>query len=140
MICLETFTNKTLIDYPKSEWNDFVNRNYSYAKTTSKCFDWIDKCNDSDLPSEHPYWTYRTQYRLGKAKLKKLEYMLNQLIDKCPDDFTDNSMIGMFNASASAIIGTHTTKVAAIQGLNKSIQETKDLIINFAKKHSNNLR
>jgi len=140
-MCLETFENKTLVDYQKgNEWNDFVNRNYNYAQTKSKCFDWIGKCERADLPSEHPYWEYITEYRESKDKLKKLEYLLNQLVTRCPNDGDEGAMMGMSNVAASAIIGVKTTKEMAIKGLCFGISESKEIIINFAKKHSNNLR
>jgi hypothetical protein len=78
MVCLKTWEVKSKSDFNNyQEWCDFVNKNYRYAKNTSKTFDWVGNCIPTNLISAHPYW----EYLIKKDLTKKIERHKNNLIE-----------------------------------------------------------
>lgn len=60
MLCLKTFTEKTLKDFPLyGDWETFIEENYKYGRIQSTVFDWIGEIEKpGQLPSYHPYWMH----------------------------------------------------------------------------------
>lgn len=91
MLDLKTFNKIYAKDFPS--WDSYVialNENIKFASTNSTIDDFIGKCDISDLPSYHPYWSNEVkkgivkrlnileiQYKECVANPSKIKYYFN---------------------------------------------------------------